>query len=265
MRRSTLLGGILAGMVAVTTGLAGCQNTGDPGLADARQVSQDVTVTPMSPSGMATLVPPSATPQPPSTPSVPATTTGAAPVQAGTATAGEGKWTPAMAQIAATSAAERGVAVEQDPRTAAYVIMQPQLTPTVPATPTAPLEPGHVGLEIQSPTDGAQVPSSAVVRGSQRQPTPPDLHVWAFVKADVPDARWYSWHRGEIVPGPDDTWAIDLYLGGTTGTRHEVRIGTVDDAHHAELSTFLMRQPDQPLPDLPAGFVQEAQVMVTVE
>jgi hypothetical protein len=154
---------------------------------------------------------------------------------------------------------------DRDSRTAAFVIMQPYPTPTPPATATATLEVGRVGLQIQFPADGAPVSPSAVIRGSQRRPTPPGRHLWAFVKAAVPDARWYAWHRGEILPGADNTWGIDLYLGGTTGTRHEVRIGTVDDARHAELSTFLATYPDQPLPDLPADFIQEAQVTVTLE
>jgi hypothetical protein len=165
----------------------------------------------------------------------------------------------------ANPSASREGDIDRDPRTPAFVIMQPYPTPTASATPEATLEPGRVGLQIQSPPDMAQVPPGAVVRGSQRRPTPPGRHLWAFVKAAVPDARWYAWHRGEILPGADNAWGIDLYLGGATGTRHEVRIGTVDDARHAELGTFLREHPDQPLPDLPADFIQEAQVTVTLE
>ena len=139
----------------------------------------------------------------------------------------------------------------------------PAPTPTV--TPAVALDPGRVGLQIRAPVDGARVPESLVVGGVQEGPTPPDRHLWAFVKADVPGARWYPWHRGEIITDPDNTWAIDLYLGGTAGTRHEVQVGTVDDALHTALTTFMRDNPNEPLPNLPAGFVQDASITVTLE
>ncbi len=151
------------------------------------------------------------------------------------------------------------------PTAAPNLSTTPTLAPTRTATPTVALGAGRVGVEINSPSNNAHVPSSLVVGGAQAGPTPRGLHVWCFVRADVPGSRWYPWHRGEILAGTDGTWAVDLYLGGPPGTRHEVRIGAVDDALHADLDAFLGSNPDQPLPDLPAGFVQEAQITVTLE
>jgi hypothetical protein len=257
VRRPILVGGMAAGAVAIAIGAAVLGPSMAPSTDLAPQASHD-TAAVQSPLVAAPAVIAVPTPTPRSTQAMSvAETTAATPV--------EGKWTPAMAEGRATPAGASGGSVDRDPRTAAFVIMQPYPTPTPPATATATLEDGRVGLQIQSPADGAQVPPSAVIRGNQRRPTPPGRHLWAFVKAVVPDARWYAWHRGEILPGVDNAWGIDLYLGGTTGTRHEVRIGTVDDARHAELSTVLATYPDQPLPDLPADFVQEAQVTVTLE
>jgi hypothetical protein len=248
VRRPIVMGGIAAGVAAVAIGAAVL------GTATAARTSPTPQTSQVSPAAQS---PPDAPP-----PGVAATPT-PRPAQAVPAAAPvEGKWSPTMAGGGAPPAEPGGG--DRDPRTAAFVIMQPYPTPTAPASPTATLEPGRVGLLIQSPAEMAQVPPGAVVRGNQRRPTPPGRHLWAFVKAAVPDARWYAWHRGEILAGADNTWGIDLYLGGTTGTRHEVRIGTVDDARHAELSTFLRDHPDQPLPDLPADFIQEAQVTVTL-
>lgn len=178
-----------------------------------------------------------------------------------------------------STAESSGAAQERE--TAAFTVMQPSravespvaaaspgATGPVPAsvaTPPATLDPDHVGIQVHSPLDGVQVPYSAVVSGSQARPTPPGRHVWAFVKANVHDARWYPWHRGEIIAHPDGTWAIDLYLGGSAGIQHEIQIGTVGEALHTELSTYIERQPDQPLPELPDGFVPEARIAVTVE
>ena len=175
------------------------------------------------------------------------------------------------APIATTASTVGMPGAEQMPRAVAATTVPPPPTeaPEAPATrtssPPAVLDPRHVGIDVRSPPDGARVPSNVVVTGGQARPAPPGLHVWAFVKADVPDSRWYAWHRGEVVAGPDNTWAIDPFLGGPPGTRHELRLGTVDDAVHAELQTFLQRNPDQPLPHLPAGFVPEARITVTVE
>jgi two-component system OmpR family response regulator len=44
---------------------------------------------------------------------------------------------------------------DRDPRTAAFVIMQPYPTPTAPVSATATLEPGRVGLQIRSPAGPA--------------------------------------------------------------------------------------------------------------
>ena len=176
----------------------------------------------------------------------------------------------AQATVAAIQAAQprRGTA-GTTPTTDVFTPRQVASPTAAVASPTAavalPLAPGRVGLQTRTPPDGARVPASLVVAGIQEQPTPAGVHVWAFVRADVPGAGWYPWHRGEIVAGPDTTWSIDLYLGGPPGTRHELQVGIVDDAGHADLTTFLRDNPDQPLPNLPDGFTQEAQITVTLE
>ncbi len=81
----------------------------------------------------------------------------------------------------------------------------------------------------------------------------------------MPGARWYAWHRREILTGPGGTWAIDLYLGGPSGTRHQIRIGVVDTLRHTDLTEFLRSQAGQPLETVPAGFFEEVRITVTRE
>ena len=123
-------------------------------------------------------------------------------------------------------------------------------------------DPGGIGIVLTSPADGDRVGSSLVVRGTQRAPTPSDGHVWVFVKAEVYDARWYTWHRGEALAGPDGSWAIDLYLGGLPGVRHEIVVGTVGNDTNAALAAYLASKPGQPLSGLPIDLNPEARVTV---
>ena len=122
--------------------------------------------------------------------------------------------------------------------------------------------PGEIGIALTSPVDGDRVGSSVVVRGTQRAPTPSGRHVWVLVKADVYDARWYTWHRGEILAGPDGSWAVDLYLGGVPGVRHEILVGTVGNDTSSALAAYLASNPGQPLSNLPDDLIPEARVTV---
>ena len=105
------------------------------------------------------------------------------------------------------------------------------------------------------------------MQGPQARPTPPGSHVWLFVIARVEGSRWYPCPR-EIVARPDGTWSCELYLGGSPGVRHEIRVGVVDDAVHAFLARYVaanpnqLLYPDQPAGSLPRGFAEEAGVSV---
>lgn len=149
----------------------------------------------------------------------------------------------------------------------------PTATPTPPpptATP-APAAPPRFGLRIDAPANRAQVPREIAVRGVQTAPRPPGTHLWLFVSAQVPDSRWYSCPRGELVAGPDLAWSCDLYLGGPPGTRHTIVLGLVDDRATTDLARYIAANPDQPIfPDtptaaLPPGFSEQASIEVSVQ
>lgn len=151
---------------------------------------------------------------------------------------------------------------------AAYLSANPPPTPTpLPPAASAPARPAPLGLQIRAPLNGAPVSDRVVIQGSQARPTPAGAHIWVLVIAQVDGSRWYPCPR-EIVAGPDGTWECELVLGSPAGTRHDVRVGVVDDALHAALSRFVTTNPGQPVfadqapGSLPAGFAEEARLEI---
>ena len=114
------------------------------------------------------------------------------------------------------------------------------------------------------------MPERFLVQGTQARARPAGTHVWLFVKADVPVARWFACQRGEILAQPNGTWECPIQLGSGPNTRIELRVGVVDDRVHADLARRVppadrpnrVLYPDQPPGYLPPGFVEEARVIV---
>ena len=105
------------------------------------------------------------------------------------------------------------------------------------------------------------MPERTTVRGQLVGDTWPSGHLWLAVRADVEGSRWYLFGQ-EIIPERDGRWGLDLDLGGPPNIGHEIRIGSVDEATHAELVRQVAERPSDPLAELPEGF--EPQAVVTV-
>jgi hypothetical protein len=90
------------------------------------------------------------------------------------------------------------------------------------------------------------VPERVVVEGVQNDPLRPGSHAWLFIRARVAGGRWYA-GPDEVVARSDGAWSTEIYLDGPAGVRHEIRVGVVDAARHAELLSHLAERRDQPL------------------
>jgi hypothetical protein len=149
--------------------------------------------------------------------------------------------------------------------------------PAMPAPPVRPAAPAPAPPvpdrehKILGPVNGATVPAAFTVQGSRQRPLPTGAHLWLFIKADIPNARWYPCWQGERIPRPDGVWDCSVTLGVPSGMRVELRAGTVDDPTHADLTRRLapagqpnkVSYPDQPPGYLPPSFIEEARVFVT--
>ena len=147
-------------------------------------------------------------------------------------------------------------------------LIQPTAPAKVPPTATAQPDRGH---RILAPANGATVPADFTVQGVRQRPLPRGAHLWLFIRADIPNARWYPCFQGERVPRPDGVWECNVSLGVPPGMRVELRVGTVDEPTHADLTRSLAPEgqpnqvsyPDQRPGYLPPSFIEEARVIVT--
>jgi serine/threonine protein kinase len=144
----------------------------------------------------------------------------------------------------------------------------PGVAPLPPPSPPpvaspAPAAPPSTGIEIRVPADGARVPEQVTVEGRMGRLLPPGSHLWLVVRPLVEGGRWYPSH-GEISVGPDGAWTTEIYLGGPAEVGHEIRVGVVDAATHAELVRHLAERRDEPLSAwTPPDDWGEARVTVT--
>ncbi len=141
----------------------------------------------------------------------------------------------------AREAAPPSVAPSPEARPAA-----PSPSSPLPVPSPVPVAAPATRIAIRAPADGALVPEHLTLEGRLPGPLPPGSHLWLVVRPLVEGGRWYPAH-GEIRPAPDDTWTTGIYLGGPPGIRHEIRIGVVDAATHAQLLRHLAEQRDEPL------------------
>src|SRR3954447_19014524 len=87
------------------------------------------------------------------------------------------------------------------------------------ASPSPDAEVTGPDITIDTPTDGAGVPSHLVVRGRRAAEASPGQVLWLIVRAQVDGSRWYALGRSLDVR-PDGSWEATIELGGAAGIRH---------------------------------------------
>jgi hypothetical protein len=100
-----------------------------------------------------------------------------------------------------------------------------------------------------------------VVEGGRGLPIDPLAPAWLLVRADADGGPWYP-SLGELVSRPDGSWRTTLDLDGPPNQQYRVVVGTVDGPTQMALVHHLAAGRDQPLDELPAGFHEEASVVV---
>lgn len=127
------------------------------------------------------------------------------------------------------------------------------------AQAVAPVEPPTV--LIRAPAEGAEVGRRAVIRGARTQHADPTASLWLVVKADVEGSRWYLFGQPLTVK-PDDSWEVDLELGGGPGVHHTIIVAPVDADTDALLRRHAAEHPGEPLSTLPEAFEGAAHIVV---
>jgi hypothetical protein len=133
--------------------------------------------------------------------------------------------------------------------------------PAVAPEPAARPPLAQAGVAFRDPAIQSRDGRQATIRGLVATPVDRNLHVWLFTR-QLDNGPWYS-ATAEIVPSADGTWESEIVLEGAIGTRHEIRVGTVNAEALLALQRHLAESPGQPLAQLPEGFLGETTLSVT--
>jgi hypothetical protein len=101
-----------------------------------------------------------------------------------------------------------------------------------------------------------------MVEGARARPAGPNAHVWLLVRPRVEGGRWYLYPE-PIRIGEDGRWEAEMDLDGPAGVSHELLVGVADPDAHAALVRHVAEHRHEPLGELPDGFWDEANVVVT--